>query len=82
MHQPLGSVTQDSDDVGVESEAVQKTHCFALHGSLGWDKNPERVFEGQHSRKGWMGGNHLLNTDSVLDCRLHGRLDNHQALPM
>lgn len=29
-----------------------------------------------------MGGNHLLNTDSVLDCRLHGRLDNHQALPV
>lgn len=29
-----------------------------------------------------MGGNHLLNTDSVLDCRLHGHLDNHQALPV
>lgn len=29
-----------------------------------------------------MGGNHLLNTDSVQDCRLHGRLDNHQALPV
>lgn len=29
-----------------------------------------------------MGGNHLLNTDSVLDCRLHGRLDNQQALPV
>lgn len=35
MHQPLGSVAQGSDDAGVENEAVQKTHCFALHGSLG-----------------------------------------------
>lgn len=35
IQDPLGSVAQDSDDVGVENEAVQKTHCFALHGSLG-----------------------------------------------
>lgn len=35
IQDPLGSVPQHSDDVGVESEVVQKTHCFALRGSLG-----------------------------------------------
>lgn len=39
------------------------------------------VSEGQHSRKGWMGGNHSLNIDSALGCTHHGHLDKLQALP-
>lgn len=35
IQDPLGSVAQDSADVGVESEADQMTHCSALQGSLG-----------------------------------------------
>lgn len=41
----------------------------------------EPVSECQHSRKGWKGENHLLNTDSALGCRHHGHLDNLQASP-
>lgn len=40
------------------------------------------VSEGQHSRKGWTGENHLLNTDSEGGCRHHDCLDNLQALPV
>lgn len=79
---PLDSVAQDSDDVGAESVAAQTARCSALLDSPGWDKNLEQASEGQHSRKGWMDGNHLLNIDSVLGCRLRGHLDNLQASPV
>lgn len=79
---PLDSVDQDSDDAGAESAAVQSLQCSALLGSPGWGKNLEPVSEGQGSRKGWMGGNYLLNTDPARGCRHHGRLDMLQALPV
>ena len=72
---------QGSDDAGAESVAAQTAHCSAPLDSPGWDKDLEPVSECRHSRKGWMGGNHLLNTDSALGCRHHGRLDKLQALP-
>lgn len=81
VNSPLDSVDQDSDDVGAESVAARMAHCSAPLGSPGWDNDLEPVSEGQHSRKGWMGGNHLLNIDSALGCRHLGHLDNLQALP-
>lgn len=85
IQDPLDSVVQDSGDVGdvgAGSAAAQTAHCSALLDSPGWDKDLELVSEGRHSRKGWTGGNHLLNIDSVLGCRHHGHLDNLQASPV
>lgn len=59
IQDPLDSVGLDSGDVGVESVAAQTAHCSALLDSPGWDTGLELVSEGQHSRKGWRGGNHL-----------------------
>lgn len=78
---PLDSELQDSDDVDAENVAAQMVYCSAQLDSPGWDKDLVQVSEGQHSRKGWMGGNHLLNTDSEVGCRHHGHLDNLQASP-
>lgn len=72
---------QGSDDVGAESVAARTARRSAPQDSPGWDKSPQPAFERQHSRKGWTGGNHWLNTDSVPGCRHRGRLDNLQALP-
>lgn len=79
MSLPLDSVYQDSD--GFVNVAVQLAHCFVLQDSSDSGKKLEALSECQHSRKGWMGGNHSLNIDSVLGCRHHGRLDNLQKLP-
>lgn len=81
MNLPLDSGGQGSDDVGVERVAAQTARCSAPLGNPGWNKHLELVFGGQHSRKGWMDENHLLNIDSELGCRHHGHLDNLQALP-
>lgn len=79
---PLDNEGRDTDGVGVVSATVQTARCSDLQDSLGWDKDLTQVSEGQHSRKGWMGGNHLLNIDPAPDCRHHGHLDNLQALPV
>lgn len=79
---PLDNVDQGSGDVGVECAAAQTAHCSARLDSPDWDRDLGVVSVGQRSRKGWTGGNHLLSTDSVLGCRLHGHLDNLQALPV
>lgn len=78
---PLDSVVQDSDGVGAESAAAQTAHCSALLDSPGWYKDLEPASEGRRSRKGWTGGNHLLNIDSALGRRHHDHLDNLQASP-
>lgn len=59
IQDPLDSVSLDSEDVGVESVAAQMVHCSGLLDNPDWDKDQELVSEGQHSRKGWRGGNHL-----------------------
>lgn len=82
IQDPLDSVDQGSDDVGAESVAARTARRSAPQDSPGWDKSPQPAFERQHSRKGWTGGNHWLNTDSVPGCRHRGRLDNLQALPV
>lgn len=82
IQEPLDSVDRHSDDVGAESVADQTARCSALLDSPGLDKDLDPASGGQHSRKGWMGGNHLLNIDPVLGCRHHGHLDNPQALPV
>lgn len=81
MNSRLDSVDQDSDDVGAgaESVAARTARCSAQLDSPGWDKDPEPVSEGRHSRTGWMGGNHLWNIDPAVGCRHHGHSDNLQA---
>lgn len=59
IHDPLGSVGLGNEDAGVENVAAQMAHCFALLDSPDWDMDLGLVFEGQHNRKGWRGGNHL-----------------------
>ncbi len=81
MNSPLDSVDPGIDGVGVENVTAQTAHCSDLQHSLGLDKDLMRVSEGQHSRKGWTGGNHLLNIDPALGCRRRGHSDNLQALP-
>lgn len=80
IRDPPDSVVQDSD--GVESVAAQMVHHSAQLDSPGWGTQPEPASEGRHSRTGWRGGNHLWNTDSVVGCRHHGRLDSLRALPV
>lgn len=73
---------QGSGDVGAESAAAQAAQCSAPLGNPGWDKHLELASGGRHSRKGWMGENHLLSIDSEPSCRHHGCLDNLQASPV
>lgn len=75
------NLPQGSGDVGAESAAAQAAQCSAPLGNPGWDKHLELASGGRHSRKGWMGENHLLSIDSELSCRHHGCLDNLQASP-
>lgn len=75
---PLDNVVLGNEDAGVGNEAVQRYCCSALQDSPDLDRALVLVFEGQHNRKDWMGGNHL-NTVSEMGCRRHGHLDNLQA---
>lgn len=75
------NLPRGSGGVGAESAAAQTSQSSAPPGNPGWDKHLELVSGGRHSRKGWMGGNHLLSIDSELGCRHHDRLDNLQASP-
>lgn len=75
---PLDNVVLGNEDAGAGNVVVQRYCCSALQDSLDLDRVLVPVSEGQHSRKDWMGGNHL-NTVSEMGCRRHGHLDNLQA---